>query len=133
MMQRTVFDMNPGDSYRINGGVFTVVDDARCETVYDDGTVAPADTWFVDDELVERAASLGYPPTEDGVLQMHREHELLHSIVAEAMGKPASDALHTWNKYGMTQPGQIPLEERICFLVQRTLNQGRLILEERRC
>jgi len=62
---------------------------------------------------------------------MHAEHELLHSIVAEAMGKPRSAALYDWNRYGQAEPGAIPLEERICFLVARALNVGRGILNER--
>lgn len=118
-----------GATYRIPHGIVRVGTGA-VETVYDDGVTATGLATF-NDEQRARAAALGYGTTDEAVWEMHKEHELLHSVVAEAMGKERSDALYGWSSCTQ-RPGEIPLEERIVFLVQRTLNVGREILEERR-
>lgn len=120
--------MKPGEVYRINGGRFEVGQDG-VRTVYDDGVVAEG-SFVVNQEQLHRAEQLGYGWGTTAVEQMHAEHELLHSLVAEAMGKPHSDALYGWQTK-TNVVGQIPLEERIVFLCQRLLNHGRLVLEER--
>jgi hypothetical protein len=59
-----------------------------------------------------------YEGTADGVWKMHQEHDLLHSVVAEAAGGTYSAAL----RYEIKKPrveGIIPMEERVVFLVQK--------------
>lgn len=122
--------MTPLATYRIAGGRFEVHDFYVC-TAYDDGT-ACIGTPICDDEQRARALALGYPHGDEGVWRMHQEHELIHSVVSEAEGWPWSPTL--WMAaHGLEPPrGIIPREERLVFLVQRALNVGRGLLEERR-
>lgn len=98
----------------------------RVRTVFDDGNSCDGHPTF-DPEQEARARALGYG---EDVWRMHWEHELLHSVVAEAAGLDYSPSL----RYRITPPakGVIPMEERIVFLLQRALNDGRAVLPAER-
>lgn len=80
-------------------------------------------------EDVDRARSLGYVGTaEEVVLQMTREHDVLHHVVATAQGWPYSMVLWSVAKGNEHPPGFGNQEERLVFLLARALNEGRAIL-----
>jgi hypothetical protein len=117
-----------GKVYRLKHGEFRV-HEGWFETVFDDGVVSKGIPVF-DDENRARAVALGYEDSDQGVWEMHKEHELLHNIVSEAQGWPASPTHYLWNRFGSTPKGLIPQEEALVFLVQRVLNVGRQVIHE---
>lgn len=58
--------------------------EAYLETVFEDHVVAPA-LFIVNDETRATALSLGYG---DDVQTMHLDHELAHTFLSEALGRP---------------------------------------------
>jgi hypothetical protein len=117
-----------GKTYRLKHGVFKV-HEGYIETVYDDGTVSTGIPSF-NSEQRARAVALGYESSNQGVWEMHKEHELLHSILSEAEGWPMSPSHYLWAKFGESPKGMIPREESLVFLLQRALNVGREIITE---
>jgi hypothetical protein len=89
------------------------------ETVFEDGSICPA--LLVEDEQARAsAADLGY----SNIQRMHVEHELSHTMLAEAAGLPYSPTL--WN---VAHPGSTPdeeraLEEALVFSFQRFCTTG---------
>lgn len=72
------------------------------------------------DQQFSIACGLGY---EGDVERMNREHDLLHTLIAEAMGKPYSPTLYAL-AHGQPSPKGADVEERLAFLVARLLNVG---------
>lgn len=64
------------------------------ETVFPDGEMCPALFTFTDEDAA-KARTLGYHPTRSGITQMHLEHELSHTFVAEALGEPYCPVLRS--------------------------------------
>lgn len=64
------------------------------ETVFQDGAKCPAQFSFTLDD-VAKAEQLGYPSTHQGVRTMHLEHELSHTVLAEALGEPYCPVLRS--------------------------------------
>lgn len=90
-------------------------------TTFPTGRHAVAATTDEDyDEQFRIACGLGY---EGDVERMNREHDVLHTLIAEAMGKPYSPTLHAL-AHGDPSPPDADVEERIAFLVARLLNVG---------
>ena len=90
------------------------------ETVFPDGNIAPALFSFADSDK-RLAAVLGYG---DNVLQMHREHDVAHTFLAEAEGQLYSPVLR-----GIAISQFVPLvprerEEERVLMFQRYLNTG---------
>jgi hypothetical protein len=98
-----IYDQGPGNAQFVR-------------TLFDDGEHCDGVPTFTEED-VARAVTLGYEGTADGVWKMHQEHDLLHSVVAEAAGGTYSAAL----RYEIKKPrvGIIPMEERVVFLVQK--------------
>jgi hypothetical protein len=108
--------------------VIEIPDEHRIETHYPDGSVAsgvPQDTA----EYRATARALGYG---DDVWAMTREHELLHTAIAELRGEQHSGALwaqaHKPDGYQF-DPSKMPwrgqAEEERLFRLQRLLNRMR--------
>lgn len=70
------------------------------------------------------ARALGYGDDQAAVDRMNREHDLLHTVVADARGWPRSQTL--WGvAHGKYAPREVSDdEERIVMLVQRLLQVG---------
>lgn len=77
-------------------------------------------------EDVARARSLGYEGSDAEVCEsLHREHDLAHHLVMQALGWPSSVVLRMAAEgYGSFPVGVYQLEERLAFLVQRVSNIG---------
>lgn len=91
-------------------------------TVFPDGHALHAHPQF-GEEHVARARALGYEGDDvDAVEAMTRDHDVIHSLVAEARGESFSPVLYA-AAHGRSFEGDD--EERIVFLIQRLLNQGR--------
>lgn len=102
----------------------------RVRTVFDDGnTCDGVPTYTAEQEA--RAVALGYGAGRGNVRRMHVEHELLHTLLAEAAGLTYSPSLRC-SIDGPPPRGVIPMEERVVFLLQRCLNVRRQLLDERR-
>lgn len=118
--------------YRLPHGVIYTVDDGlrRVQTIFPEGGGACLGVATFTDEDHARALGLGYSGTGDDVCwKMHRDHDLLHTVVAQAMGWPWSMVL--WcAATGRPHPdGFGNAEERMVFLVTRALNLGGLLPE----
>lgn len=110
-------------------------------TIFADGTELHAAPNH-DKESWARAHALGYPWQSMGALpmdpnaawladtmwQMTKDHERLHHLVADALGREHSTALwhaaHPEQTMTPTAQAQADAEERIVLLIQRLLNQG---------
>lgn len=118
--------MNRKTTYTLENGVRYYVSDERYSvlTSFEDGASCHGVATF-DQEQHDRARALGYGEGEEAVWEMHREHDLLHTIVSQAQGWPWSPTL--WAAaHGVTlPPGIIPQEERLVFLAQRIGNEGK--------
>jgi glycerophosphoryl diester phosphodiesterase len=55
---------------------------------------------------------------------MTRDHDLLHTVLAEAHGLPTSPTLHAVARGHQVHPLQADIEERSVLLMQRLLNAG---------
>lgn len=111
------------ETCRLPNGVLYEIDDDHCyvQTIFPDGGAQTGVPRF-DPEDIERARSLGYQGTDhDAVWAMTRDHDLIHSLVAYCIDEGESHALR-YHTRGVQQKGRIPLEERLCFLIQRALN-----------
>lgn len=76
--------------------------DDYLETVFPDGKKCPA-LFDYGDESRRLARALGYTDTVQGVRQMHIDHELAHTFLAEREGKPYSPVLR-----GVAAPDERP-------------------------
>jgi hypothetical protein len=78
------------------------------------------------EEDVQRARKLGYEGGDADVCeQMHREHDLAHHLVMQAIGWDSSLVLRRIAEGCDTHPpGLGQLEERLAFLLQRASNVG---------
>lgn len=95
---------------------FLVLSSTYIETVFQDGTRCPADLSVATPETLVNAWDLGY---RGDTRRMHVEHELLHTLSAEAKGLSLSPTL--WN---VAHPGTVPNaaradEEWLVFALQR--------------
>lgn len=92
-----------------------------CQTTFADGAVVPAvphDT----DEYRERAQYLGYG---EDTMRMCFDHELLHTLIAEARGLDYSPVLrYVADGHGMTE-AEIGEEEARVLTFQRFLMRSR--------
>lgn len=91
-------------------------------TRFADGAVlvaAPVD----DAESRAHASALGYRGA-DAVWAMTRDHDLLHTLLAEARGLPHSPTLHAVATGKPVDPAVADDEERIVFLLARAMNTG---------
>lgn len=90
------------------------------ETVFADGTKVPAQA-NDDAESVARAKALGY----DDTWPMSKDHELLHTQLAEAEGLPYSPVLHAV-AHNIDLPAEvIHREECVVLFVQAHVNKER--------
>lgn len=98
------------------------------ETVWPDGRVCPA--LFVDDAQARaHAAEWGYG---DDVQRMHLEHELTHTLLAQANGLPWSPVLyHVAGGPHVPTPTRAEEEGRV-VAVQRISNQLAAIVQRYR-
>lgn len=119
------------NAYHLPGGVLYEVDDEQFHvaTTFPDGKVATGVAQF-EDEDEARARGLGYEGTRPDVCwSMHRDHDLLHTIVAQAAGWPYSMVLWA-SAHAVEHPaGFGNAEERMVFLVTRALNLGGVLPE----
>lgn len=109
-------------------------DERYVRTTFDDGLEVVARP-VVDDENVARAQSLGYiqvePTTvavELALWQMCRDHDILHTLLAEAEGRRWSLSLRYAASGARPSSSMVwtemDREERAVLLVQRILNVG---------
>lgn len=90
------------------------------ETVFPDGAFCPA--LFVDDDPArQHAAELGYGTD---TRRMHIEHELSHTLLAEARGLPYSPTLRNVAVPGTTPDAERADEEWLVFAFQRYVTRG---------
>lgn len=93
-------------------------------TTFDDGAELVAAPQL-DPESIARARALGYTGSdEDAVWAMTRDHDLLHTVLADAHGLPNSPTLHAVAHGHDVHPLQADIEERSILLIQRLLNVG---------
>ena len=79
----------------------------------------------MDAESIARARSLGYCGSDSyAVWAMTRDHELLHTLIAEAQGHPWSPTLHAVAHGYALAPGVVEQEERVVLFAQRLRNVG---------
>lgn len=96
-------------------------------TTWPDGTALHAHPAVgeLGDQQVATAAALGYAGL-GAQAAMVVDHELLHSLVADALGRPSSVALHSQATDSWTDERRrlADEEERIVMLVARLMNVG---------
>jgi len=113
-----------GETLHLPNGIRYVVDygAGRVSTVFPDGARCAGDARATEED-VARARALGYTGSyAEAAWAMHRDHDLLHTLVSQAEGWPWSPTLHA-AAHGYELPkGMIPREERLVFIVQRALN-----------
>jgi hypothetical protein len=101
-------------------------------TTWPDGTAVHAhpDVGELREQQIATAKALGYDRSHITDARMQAalivDHEVLHSLVADALGRTSSVALHsqatdTWNDERRRLADE---EERICMLIARLLNVG---------
>ena len=90
------------------------------ETCFPGGLTCPA--LFVDDAQARtNAESWGYQPDE--VWRMHLEHELTHTLLAQASGRPWSPVLYHVAGGWFVEDDKRAQEEAQVVAVQQTLNR----------
>lgn len=111
--------------YLPEGVTYEIDDDReRVRSRFPDGTSCLGVASFTAEDHA-RAEALGYGRGHDAVWQMHREHDLAHHLVAQALGWPYSIVLHRAANCLTEFPvGVYATEERMSFLVQRAANVG---------
>jgi hypothetical protein len=77
-----------------------------------------------DDESRLQADKLGYGSGDEGVEAMTRDHDVFHSLLAEARGLPYSPTLFGVATNDPVDPEYAHEEECIVFLMQRLANGG---------
>ena len=97
-------------------------------TTFDDGSQVVAAPNHRPEDYA-RVLSLGYPDaTEYELWNMTRDHDRLHTLLAEAQGYPVSLALwfaaHPDEEMRAADRVMAALEERTVLLMQRLLNEG---------
>lgn len=108
----------------LSNAIFEVDESSKmCRTIFNDGKVVLA-TPNYDNASLERANDLGYVG-EDPVWQMTREHDLLHSILAEAVGKVWSPTLRSVCGDVKVDNDSVNKEECLALCVARLLNHVR--------
>ena len=79
----------------------------------------------LDHESIARARSLGYRGRDEAVAwAMASDHDLLHTLIAEAQGHPWSATLHAAANGYKLAPGVVEREERLVLFAQRLSNVG---------
>lgn len=121
-----MINLRPNETLRL-GEVLYEIDDEQghVQSIWPDGKRLIG-AYSYDEEDVARARSLGYTGTDLEVCAaLHREHDLAHHLVAQALGWPSSMVLRLAAEGHETFPvGVYQLEERLAFLVQRVSNIG---------
>ena len=105
---------------RFTGCTVRMLHDRYMETVYPDGGIVPA--LFVEDvQARETAAAHGYGTD---VVQMHKDHDVAHTFLAEVCGQPYSKVLrHVAG--GLTVPDdERTAEEGLVLAFQRYVQTG---------
>lgn len=107
------------------GAVRYEIHDSHVTSLFPDGTVCHGVFTFTGEDEA-RARALGYLGTSPDVCrQLHRDHDLAHHLVAQALGWPHSQVLHLAAHGATTFPaGVYATEERMAFLVARAANVG---------
>ena len=121
------------NAYRLGSVLYEVDDElGHVQSLWPDGKCATG-VYQYDDEDEARARSLGYEGTREEVCAaLHRDHDALHHLVAQALGWDSSVVLRLAAEGRETFPvGMYQLEERMAFLVAAAMNKGRALLEER--
>lgn len=95
----------------------------RVTTTFDDGKTVDAIPQYEDEHLV-RAHSLGYHGSNP-VWEMTKDHDLFHTIVAEAQGLKYSAALRPVATGEPAEKEAAHREECLVLLLQRFSNLGR--------
>jgi hypothetical protein len=108
------------------GGCRVEVDTARssCTTIFPDGTAVPARPQ-VTRAYRGRAARLGYAADAGGRAACSREHELLHTWLAEKCGRAVSPTLWAVAHRQRVDRDSAGFEEDVVLAFQRFLNTGR--------
>lgn len=102
------------------GCVVRLISPLYMETVFPDGAKAPA--FFVRDaDAYATARAFGYG---DDVLRMHREHDIVHTFLAEVHGLPHSPVLRRVAGGSDVPPDARASEEGLVLSFQRYLNTG---------
>lgn len=118
--------MTRPNAYRLPNGVLYEVDaeQGHVQTIFGDGSCVTGVAQYGDEDE-SRARSLGYHgEAEDVCWALHRDHDLIHTIVSQAEGWPWSQTLWLLAHGFDTPPGLAMREERLVFLLTRTLNLG---------
>jgi hypothetical protein len=115
----------PVRSYAFNRCRVDVWHEDFVETVFADGLACPA-LFAHDDHARQTASECGYATDAAGVRQLHLEHELAHTFVAEALGYPWSLCLRRVAA-GLPWTFDVArdVEERLVLQFQHYVNGGR--------
>lgn len=107
------------------GAVRYEINDDHVASVFPDGSVCHGVFTFTDEDEA-RARALGYHGSSDQACwRMHRDHDLAHHLVAQALGWSYSQVLHMAAQGATSFPvGVYATEERMAFLVARAANVG---------
>lgn len=98
-------------------------------STFPDGARLVADTWPQSSEQHLRADALGYGVTTDAVVEMNRDHDLAHHVVARALGYPACPLLQAQAAGHQFQGITLDTRdiEALALLVQRAVNVRQLV------
>lgn len=110
------------NAYRFEGLTVQITEQG-VDTLFDSGEILHSGSTF-DEDSHERADILGYGASDEAVIWMNREHDLIHHLVGHALGHGHSYVLA--HEAGLEQnPEPIrDFEERMVMLVARTANAG---------
>lgn len=92
-------------------------------TVFPDGTYVPA-VGNGDPDSIARARELGYGDGPAATWHMSREHEVLHTVLAEHMGEPHSPTLWAVAHHVPNERGVKASEEGRVLALQAYLRRG---------
>ena len=99
--------------------------DSRTVTTSFEDSLALVACPNVDAESIARARSLRYGGSDEAaVWATTRDHDLLHTVMAEAHGHPWSATLHAVAHGYRLAPGVVEQEERLVLFARRPQNDG---------
>jgi hypothetical protein len=107
------------ETLSLPNGLVYEIHDGFVRSVFPDGAEAVG-VFDYSPESLARADALGYL---DATV-MHREHDLAHHLVAQALGHPWSPVLHALARGQQPRARHAFVEERMALLVARAANVG---------
>lgn len=107
--------------YNISGTSVEVIKGGTITTFEDGSELVATTSPEKYDEQIHFARSLGY---EDDVERMNEDHDLCHTLLAQALGETQCPVIHGVAAGDYVDPVTVQQREAIVFLMQKLSNVG---------